>query len=129
MGGIVCGKPVNQGVNKWKKTRNLRSVAEERIGRKCGGLRVLNSYWVTSDAVHKWYEVIMVDPFHKVIRDDPRINWICKPVMKHRELRGLTAAGRKGRGLLAKGKRATKLRPSRRAAYRKHQKLQLRRWR
>merc|ERR1712178_333027 len=30
--GIVYGKPVNQGVNKWKKTRNLRSVAEERIG-------------------------------------------------------------------------------------------------
>ena len=81
------------------------------------------------DALHKWYEVIMVDPFHKCIRDDPRINWICKSVMKHRELRGLTAAGRKGRGLLAKGKRATKIRPSRRAVYRRHQKLQLRRWR
>eukprot|EP00441_Pelagodinium_beii_P045076 CAMPEP_0197619458 /NCGR_PEP_ID=MMETSP1338-20131121/470_1 /TAXON_ID=43686 ORGANISM="Pelagodinium beii, Strain RCC1491" /NCGR_SAMPLE_ID=MMETSP1338 /ASSEMBLY_ACC=CAM_ASM_000754 /LENGTH=59 /DNA_ID=CAMNT_0043188421 /DNA_START=68 /DNA_END=245 /DNA_ORIENTATION=+ len=40
--------------------------------------------------------------------------------MKHRELRGLTAAGRKARGLLKKGKRATKLRPSYRAAYRKH---------
>ena len=25
-----------------------------------------------------------------MIRDDPRINWICKPVMQHRELRGLT---------------------------------------
>ena len=69
------------------------TVAEERIGRKCGGLRVMNSYWVTADAVHKWFEVIMVDPFHKCVRDDPRINWICKPVMKHRELRGLTAAG------------------------------------
>eukprot|EP00931_Biecheleriopsis_adriatica_P084851 TRINITY_DN5891_c0_g1_i1.p2 TRINITY_DN5891_c0_g1~~TRINITY_DN5891_c0_g1_i1.p2 ORF type:complete len:205 (+),score=36.08 TRINITY_DN5891_c0_g1_i1:84-698(+) len=127
--GIVYGKPVNQGINKWKAVRNLRSIAEERVGRKCGGLRVLNSYWVAQDAVHKWFEVVMVDPYHKAIRDDPRINWICKPVMKHRELRGLTAAGRKARGLLKKGKRATKLRPSYRAAYRKHSLMRLRRFR
>merc|ERR1712193_242404 len=112
--------------NKNKATRNFRSIAEERVGRKCASLRVLNSYWVTSDAVHKWYEVVMVDPYHKVIRDDPRINWICKPVMKHRELRGLTAAGRKARGLLARGKCATKIRPSYRAAYKRHNLMQLR---
>eukprot|EP00401_Gymnodinium_catenatum_P060005 CAMPEP_0117562956 /NCGR_PEP_ID=MMETSP0784-20121206/55241_1 /TAXON_ID=39447 /ORGANISM="" /LENGTH=47 /DNA_ID= /DNA_START= /DNA_END= /DNA_ORIENTATION= len=47
----------------------------------------------------------MVDPYHKCVRDDPRINWICKSVMKHRELRGLTAAGRRARGLRVKGKR------------------------
>ena len=29
------------------------------------------------DAVHKWFEVVMVDPFHKTVRDDPRINWTC----------------------------------------------------
>eukprot|EP00439_Symbiodinium_sp_Y106_P021019 s2301_g2.t1 len=95
------------------------------------------------DAVHKWFEVVMVDPYHKTIRDDPRINWtdffcqcvyiatntICKPVMKHRELRGLTAAGKKARGLLKKGKRATKLRPSYRAAYRRHSLMRLRRYR
>jgi len=127
--GIVYGKPGHAGINKWKATRNLKSVAEERIGRKCGGLRVMNSYWVTADAVHKWFEVIMVDPFHKCVRDDPRINWICKPVMKHRELRGLTAAGRRARGLRAKGKRATKLRPSVRAVYKKHQLMRLRRFR
>merc|ERR1712118_229330 len=127
--GIVYGKPGHQGVKKWKATRNLRSVAEERIGRKCGGLRVLNSYWVAQDAVNKWFEVVMIDPFHKCVRDDPRINWICKPVMKHRELRGLTAAGRRARGLRVKGKRATKIRPSRRAVYRKHQLTRLRRYR
>ena len=26
--------------------------------------------------MHKWYEVVMVDPFHNAIRNDPRINWI-----------------------------------------------------
>merc|ERR1712217_676181 len=74
--GIVYGKPTSQGINKIKSVRSQRSIAEERIGRKCGGLRVLNSYWVTHDAVHKWYEVIMVDPMHRCIRDDPRINCI-----------------------------------------------------
>lgn len=34
------------------------------------------------------------EPFFK-IRRDPRINWICKPVHKHREARGLTATGKK----------------------------------
>merc|ERR1719156_521516 len=42
--GIVYGKPKNQGVNKIKMTRNFRSIAEERIGRKLQSLRVLNSY-------------------------------------------------------------------------------------
>jgi ribosomal protein L15E len=28
----------------------------------------------------KSLEVVMVDHFHTVIRNDPRINWICKPV-------------------------------------------------
>jgi large subunit ribosomal protein L15e len=127
--GIVYGKPCHQGVKKWKMVRNLRSVAEERVGRKCGSLRVLNSYYLAADAGHKWFEVIMIDPMHKAIRDDPRINWICKPVMKHRELRGLTAAGRKARGLLKKGKHANKLRPSYKGAYKKHSLVRLRRWR
>merc|ERR1719326_1303757 len=127
--GIVYGKPCHQGIKRWKAVRNLRSVAEERAGRKLGGLRVLNSYWVAQDAVHKWFEVVMVDPYHKAIRDDPRINWICKPVMKHRELRGLTAAGRKARGMTVKGKRATKIRPSVQASYKRHNLMKLRRWR
>ena len=127
--GIVYGKPCHQGVKKHKATRNLRSIAEERIGRKCGSLRVLNSYWVTQDATYKWFEVVMVDPMHKCIRDDPRINWICKNTMKHRELRGLTAAGRRARGLRVKGKRASKIRPSSNAVYKKHQLTRLRRYR
>ena len=41
----------------------------------------------------------MVDTSHKAIKDDPRINWLCNPTHKHREMRGLTSAGRHGRGL------------------------------
>ena len=44
--GIRYGKPVHQGVKKLKFARNLRSVAEERAARRCGALRVLNSYWL-----------------------------------------------------------------------------------
>merc|ERR1719158_443356 len=127
--GICYGKPSTSGVTKIKATRNLKSVAEERVGRKFGSLRVLNSYWLCADAVHKWYEVVMIDPMHKTIRDDARINWICNPTQKHRELRGVTAAGRKARGLLRKGKSATKVRPSRRASWKRRQMLQLRRYR
>jgi len=127
--GICYGKPSTSGVKKIKASRNLKSVAEERVGRKFGSLRVLNTYWVTQDAMHKWFECILVDPMHKVIRNDPRINWICNPTHKHRELRGLTSAGRRARGLHRRGKAAIKIRPSRRANWKKRQMLQLRRYR
>ena len=52
--GIVYGKPVHQGVTQLKPARNLRSVAEERAGRKRGGLRVLNSYWVNQVSWWLW---------------------------------------------------------------------------
>lgn len=129
--GATYGKPTNMGVNQLKWQRSLRSLAEERAGRKCGGLRVLSSYWVCQDATYKYFEVIMVDPSHKAVRRDPRINWICAPVHKHRELRGLTAAGRKNRGT-AKGHRFNSsggLGSSRRATWKRHNTNKLRRYR
>merc|ERR1712006_25283 len=97
--GQVYGKPRNAGITALKARRSLRSVAEERVARKAGNMRVLNSYWVNADASHKYFEIIMVDPSHKAIRRDPRINWIVNPVHKHRECRGLTGAGKKSRGI------------------------------
>merc|ERR1712039_616913 len=96
--GATFGKPVNEGVNQLKYQRSLRSTAEERVGRKCRNLRVLNSYWINQDATYKYFEVILVDPSHKAIRNDARINWIANPVHKRREARGLTAVGKKSRG-------------------------------
>jgi hypothetical protein len=69
-------------VNQLKYQRSLKSTAEERVGRRCANLRVLNSYWINQDSTYKYYEVILVDPQHKAIRRDPRINWIVKPVHK-----------------------------------------------
>ena len=127
--GIVYGKPKHQGIM-LKAKRNLRSVAEERVGRVCGNLRVLNSYWVNQDATYKYFEIILVDPQHNAIRHDPRINWIVNPVHKHRELRGLTSAGRKYRGLRKRGHRANKIiGGSATANWKRRQMLSLRRYR
>ena len=127
--GTVWGKPKSSGaINKFKCTRNLQNMAEERVGRRCGNLRVLNSYWVAIDGMYKYFEVIMVDPAHRVIRSDPRINWICKAVMKHREMRGLTASGRKGRGV-GKGHGNHRFMPSRRAVWKKHNSVSFQRFR
>ncbi|KAI6212032.1 Ribosomal protein L15 [Aphelenchoides besseyi] len=97
--GQTYGKPKTHGVNELKFARNLQSVAEERVGRRCSALRVLNSYWVGEDSVYKFFEVILIDPFHPAIRNNADTQWITKPVHKHRELRGLTSAGRKSRGI------------------------------
>lgn len=127
--GQVMGKPASQGVNQLKPTRNLQALAEERVGRRCANLRVLSSYWVNQDATFKYYEVIVVDPAHKAIRRDPRINWICNATMKHREMRGLTSAGRKSRGL-GKGHKFTKTSGSSRSQnWKRRNTLSLRRYR
>lgn len=79
---------------------------------------------------NRYFEVILVDPFHPVIRNDARINWICNPTHKHRESRGLTSAGRKHRGLRKKGHRANNLiGSSARASWKRRNNLSLRRYR
>ncbi|RYP69441.1 hypothetical protein DL771_006093 [Monosporascus sp. 5C6A] len=126
--GATYGKPTNQGVNQLKYQRSLKATAEERVGRRCANLRVLNSYWINQDSTYKYYEVILVDPQHKAIRQDPRINWIVNPVHKHRESRGLTATGKKSRGL-NKGHRYNKTRAGRRKTWKRHNTLSLWRYR
>jgi large subunit ribosomal protein L15e len=127
--GQVMGKPATHGVNQLKPVRSLRCVAEERVGRRCPNLRVLNSYWINQDSTYKYYEVILVDPSHKAIRRDPRYNWICAATMKHRENRGLTAAGRKSRGI-GKGHRYNKTHgSSRRQNWKRRNTLSLLRYR
>jgi hypothetical protein len=76
--GATYGKPVHQGVNHLKYQRGLRSTAEERVGRRCGNLRVLNSYWINQDGVYKYYEVILVDPNHKAVSNTTTlsISWL-----------------------------------------------------
>ena len=92
-------------------------IAERRAQKKYINCEVLNSYLVAKDGRHAWYEIILVDKNHPVIKKDKKINWISN--QSGRAFRGLTSAGRKSRGLRNKGRGAEKLRPSKSAAYRK----------
>ena len=55
--GATYGKPKTHGVSQLKFQRSLRSVAEERVGRRCGNLRVLNSYWVNQVFINIFTEL------------------------------------------------------------------------
>ena len=73
--------------------------------------------------------MILVDPNHQRIRNDPSINWIARSKHRRREARGLTSAGKKHRGLRKKGHLAHNARPSRRANWKRRQRTQLWRYR
>ncbi|MPC49899.1 60S ribosomal protein L15 [Portunus trituberculatus] len=100
---------------------------QERTGRRLGGLRFLNSYWVAQDSTYKYYEVILVGIWHNVVRKDTSLDWICKHTHKHREMRGKTSAGRKHCGL-GRGFHFSQTNGgSRRAHWLRHNSLSLRR--
>ena len=101
-----------KGISKITMAKSIQRIAEERTARHYPNMEVLSSYWVGEDGKNKYYEVILVDPHHSVIKSDPKINWICEAHQKGRVYRGLTPAGKKGRGLRHKGKGAEKVRPS-----------------
>ncbi|MFH0868642.1 MAG: 50S ribosomal protein L15e [archaeon] len=85
-------------------------IAEEHVQKYYVNCEVLNSYWVGEDGRYKWYEVILVDRSHPVIKADKRINWISKE--RGRVYHGLTSAGKKARGLRTKGIGSYQFRPS-----------------
>jgi len=98
----------HKGIKKITVSKSLKRIAEERSNKRYPNLEVLGSYWVGEDGKSKFYEVIMVDPHHPVIRSDPKINWICEKHQKGRVYRGLTSEGKKSRGLRNRGKGAEK---------------------
>ncbi len=95
-------------------------VAEQRAVSKYPNCEVLNSYYVGHDGVYNWYEVILIDRAHPVIKADPHISWIGS--QRGRVFRGLTSSGRKARGLRNKGTGAEKFRPSRHGVWKRKQK-------
>ena len=111
-------RPRNYGI-RMSLRKNYRLIAEERVQKKYDNLVVLNSYWVARDGKYYWFEVILVDPDHPVIKADPNINWITAQRNRSRVFHGKTSAGHKVRGLRWRGKGAEKARPSRRANLRR----------
>ena len=123
-GFIIVRQRVNRGGRQRPKIRHPRrskamsrrkdlsmsyqAVAENRAATKYPNCEVLNSYFVAKDGLHYWYEIILVDRSSPSILSDKKISWISRQT--GRSFRGLTSAGRRGRGLLHKGKGAEKLR-------------------
>jgi len=100
--------------------KSKQRTAEERAARRYPNAEVLNSYWIGEDGKYTWYELILVDRSHPVIKADRKINWITRPAHRNRVHRGLTSAGKKGRGLVRGTRTKTvKHRPSIRAGQRR----------
>ncbi len=77
-------------------------IAEQRANRKYINMEVLNSYWVGDDGVHKYFEVILIDPMRKEVENLAKNR-------KGRTYRGLSSTGRRARGLRYKGNRRPKI--------------------
>ncbi len=93
------GRRTKRSGSRLNLRKNYQQIAEERAQKGFVNMVVLNSYEVGSDGLHYWYEVILVDPDHPVIKSDPKINWICAKKNRARVFHGKTSAGKKGRGL------------------------------
>ncbi len=93
-------RPKRMGVYGYSPSKGYRWIAEEKAARKFPNLEVLGSYYVGEDGLYKYYEVILVDPNHPVIKADKDLKWLQDPANRRRVFRGLTSAGKKARGLL-----------------------------
>lgn len=103
-------KASKAGQVRYAVKQSQRWIAEQRAARKFTNLEVLNSYYLDEDGQHRWFEVIMVDPASPSIVADKNLQWILSK--NGRVWRGLTGAGKRGRGLLWKGEGVEKVRPS-----------------
>jgi len=92
--------------------KSYQRIAEERANKKYVNCEVMNSYLVAEDGRFKWYEIIMVDREHPSVRADKDMAWITSDKQHRRAYRGLTSAGKSGRGMRHKGIGAEKIRPS-----------------
>lgn len=119
-GGRRLSKPTKgrrskrQGVNRITANIPRQVIAENRVARRYPNMEVLNSYEVGKDGRSLYYEVILVDPAHPVIKSDKNLNWLSPrqnedgTTSRHhrhrgRSFRGLTSAAKKARGLRNRG--------------------------
>jgi large subunit ribosomal protein L15e len=91
-------KPSKAGLVRFTSKKSGLWIAEEKAQRRFPNLEVLNSFQVGEDGQYKWVEVILVDPDHPNIINDPKISWVRNPANRGRVLKGLTSAGKKSRG-------------------------------
>ena len=91
-------KPSKSG-KYYTRSKSMQAIAEERATKKFTNAEVLNSYFVGDSGTHTYYEIIMLDRNSPVIR--PTRHYSRVIARKNRAVSGLTAAGRRHRGLMA----------------------------
>jgi large subunit ribosomal protein L15e len=73
-GGARKSRPVSGrrqraiGVTKYTRAKSLKDIAQDRVARRFPNLRAINSYWVWADGRNTWFETVLVDPHHPVVR-------------------------------------------------------------
>ncbi|MBI4363131.1 MAG: 50S ribosomal protein L15e [Euryarchaeota archaeon] len=90
-------KTKHMGINRMTPAKSIQRIAEERAGTRYPNMEVVNSYWVAEDGHYHWYEVILADRVHPSVQANPTLAAIVS--RRGRAHRGLTSAGRMGRGL------------------------------
>ena len=66
------------GLVHYTTKQSLKEIASKRVDKKYPNMTLLNSYWIWSDGKYQWYEVILVDTNHPVIKKDPKMSWLLK---------------------------------------------------
>jgi len=69
-------RPKRMGVYGHTTFKSLQLIAEERAARKYPNMEVLGSYWIGEDGMYKYFEVILADPSHPSIKNDPNFAWL-----------------------------------------------------
>ena len=93
-------KPTKVGLRWYKPEKSKQTIAEGRVAGRFPNLEVLNSYYAGEDGAYNYYEVILVDPDHPVIKADHHLRWTGTPSNRDRVFKGKTTAGRRSRGLM-----------------------------
>ncbi len=75
-------RPKRMGVYGYSPHKSSQQIAEERASKKYPNMVVLGSYWVGEDGVYRWYEIVMADPEHPAIKNDPERMWISGYIRK-----------------------------------------------
>jgi large subunit ribosomal protein L15e len=88
--------------------KSSQSIAEERASRRFTNSVALNSYFVGTSGSEKYFEVILLDRNSRALTSDPHYSGII--TKKGRVERGLTASGKRHRGIIRKRFGSHKLR-------------------
>ena len=66
-------RPKALGVVKHKVNVTTKEEAIHKAQKKYPNLYPIGAYWIAEDGLYKWYEVIMVDPYHPSILSDKEL--------------------------------------------------------